>query len=134
MPVMAGSWSSLLPCRTLSRNVGEGWRAVTAWAEGGSDRERFLLPALEGVATSRGETAGSMALSMVHGEPERLWLQDGVELVCTTMVKHRGSFVATRLIVSIWRGIVITLDRQAIYGIAVALSCGFTMVASELPH
>lgn len=134
MPVMAGSWSSLLPCRTLSRNVGEGCRAVTAWAEGGSDRERFLLPALEGVATSRGETAGSMALSMVHGKPERLWLQDGVGLVGTTMVKHRARFAATRLIVSICGVIRITLGRQAVYRIAVALPCGFTMVASKLPH
>lgn len=83
MPVMTGSWSSLLPCRTLSRKVGEGCRAVTAWAEGGSEKERFLLPDLVGVATSRGETAVSMALSIVQGEPGAVvasrWRQASVD-------------------------------------------------------
>ena len=99
MPVMTGSWSSLLPCRTLSRKVGEGCRAATAWAEGGSEKERFLLPDLVGVATSRGETAVSMALSIVQGKPGRLWLQYGGKLGWTAVMKHRADSVDTRVIV-----------------------------------
>lgn len=59
--VVGTALSSLLPCHTRSRNVGDGWRA--AWAAvGGSEKERFLV----GVFDPSGEIDDSMAASMSY--------------------------------------------------------------------
>lgn len=59
--VVGTALSSLLPCHTRSRNVGDGWRA--AWgAVGGSEKERFLV----GVFDPSGEIDDSMAASMSY--------------------------------------------------------------------